>query len=478
MKHWLFLILSILALNSGWAQDKKNDEAFLVRPYLQLGAAPTPSALDLLWQDADKPADWQVETRANDKSAWKRNGAPVSIPVAVTGITPRSLYKATMSGLVPGGTFEYRVLKNNKIVFTSRAKALKSAEQPYRCVVFGDIGAGTTEAKQLAGRAFLSNPDMVVVPGDIVYDHGLISEYDTRFWPVYNAAKADSAGAPIMCSVPFVAAPGNHDTDTRDLDRFPDGLAYFLFWDQPLNGPPAPEGGPLTPVLKATPASRNSFVKAAGDAYPRMANFSFNYGNAHWLFLDANPYVDFTSREIKDWITKDLADAKDATWRFVVFHHPGFNSSIEHYEQQQARLLSPLFETGNVDIVFNGHVHNYQRSFPMRFTPDNNGTLLVGGKDGNAIRGRVVNGHWKLDKSFNGKTDTTPEGVIYVVTGAGGQELYNPEQQNDPDSWQRFTDKFVSTIHSLTMLDVNGKTCTLTQVATDGSTLDTITITK
>jgi len=472
MKHWFSLSLLVLGLNTGWAQD------FIVRPYLQIGAAPSSSSLDLLWQDTDKQNDWQVEARPNDKSAWKKTIAPVVTPVAVTGIAPRRLYKTTIGELVPGSTFEYRVLKNNKIVFTAKAQAPKSAEQPFRCVVFGDIGAGTTEAKKLAGKAFSSNPDMVVVPGDIVYERGLMSEYDANFWPIYNAAKADSAGAPIMCSVPFVAAPGNHDTETRDLEQFPDALAYYLFWDQPLNGPKAAEGGPLAPALKASEAKRSSFVKAAGDAYPRMANFSFNYGNAHWLFLDANPYVDFTNKELSDWVTKDLAEAKEAAWRFVVFHHPGFNSSREHYEQQHTRLLAPIFEAGKVDIVFSGHVHNYQRSFPMKFAPDNKGTMLVGGKDNKTIRGRVVTGRWTLDKSFNGKTDTTPEGVIYVVTGAGGQELYNPEQQNDPDSWQRFTDKFISTIHSLTLVDINGKTLTLSQVGADGSTLDSITITK
>jgi len=81
-------------------------------------------------------------------------------------------------------------------------------------------------------------------------------------------------------------------------------------------------------------------------------------------------------------------------------------------------------------------------------------TLLVGGRDGKTVRGRVVNGRWTLDKSFDGLTDTTPNGVIYIVTGAGGQHLYNPEQQDDRDSWQGFTDKFISTVHSLTVADV------------------------
>jgi hypothetical protein len=142
------------------------------------------------------------------------------------------------------------------------------------------------------------------------------------------------------------------------------------------------------------------------------------------------------------------------------------------------RLLSPIFEKGKVDIVFNGHVHNYQRSFPMFFAPAKKGTLLVGGKDNKTIRGRVVNGLWTLDKPFDGKSNTKPNGVIYIVTGAGGQTLYNPEQQNNPDSWQKFTDKFISTIHSFTVVDVKGKTLKLKQVDINGKVVDALEINK
>ena len=37
-----------------------------------------------------------------------------------------------------------------------------------------------------------------------------------------------------------------------------------------------------------------AFTEAAGEAYPRMTNFSFDYGNAHWTVIDSNPYVDWT----------------------------------------------------------------------------------------------------------------------------------------------------------------------------------------
>jgi acid phosphatase type 7 len=491
MKPARLLILAVCSLlahsNAPAADDaaaparkasKAHDGGFITDPYLQIGRSPAPGTLQLLWHAPDSDADWSVEYRDSADRPWTRAAGPEARRIAVAGIEPHRVYRAPLTGLASGGTFTYRVSKGGEVVFSSEAHAPKSAAQPYRFLAFGDCGAGTPEQKPLANRAFLSKPDLVVIPGDMVYEYGLISEYREKFFPVYNADEANEAGAPLLRSVPFAAAPGNHDTEMRDLERFPDALAYFLYWDQPLNGPLGVEGGPFVPPLKGTDAQRRGLLEGSGQAFPRMTNYSFDYGNAHWTIVDSNPYVDWTDSKLKEWVAADLLAAKDATWRFVAFHHPGFNSSNEHLEQQHMRLLSPILEAGKVDVVFNGHLHNYQRSFPLKFEPFKQGTLMVGGRDGKTVRGRVVPGRWRLDKSFDGKLDTTPDGVIYVVTGAGGQKLYNPEQNDDPDSWQKFTDKFVSNVHSLTVADVDGKTLTIRQLAADGRELDRFRITK
>jgi 3',5'-cyclic AMP phosphodiesterase CpdA len=457
---------------------RASDGAFITRPYLQIGRTPAPGTLQLLWHAPDSEADWSVECRNAADRPWTKADAPNSRRVAVAGIEPHRIYRAALTGLAAGGTFHYRVLKGGEAVFAAEARAPKSAGQPYRFVAFGDCGAGTPEQKPLANRAFLEKPDLVVIPGDMVYEYGLISEYREKFFPVYNADAANEAGAPLLRSIPFVAAPGNHDTEMRDLEKYPDALAYYLYWDQPVNGPLGQEGGAFVPPMKATDAQRRALAEVAGEAFPRMTNFSFDYGNAHWTVVDSNPYVDWIDPKLKEWVAADLAAARGATWRFVAFHHPGFNSSNEHLEQQHMRLLAPILEAGKVDVVFNGHLHNYQRSYPLKFEPFKQGTLMVGGRDGKTIRGRVVPGRWTLDKAFDGKADTTPVGVIYIVTGAGGQKLYNPEQNDDPDSWQKFTDKFVSRVHSLTVADVDGKSLTIRQLTADGQELDRFTITK
>lgn len=476
MKYFIAALVYIYSIQLN-AQNNQSS-AFLVKPYLQIGNNPNPQSLQLLWHTNNETDQWLVEYKSGAATGWKKSESQTYSKIAVVNAEPFLVYNASMHALQPGTSFTYRILKNGQQVFTAEGKALKTSKQSYRFVVSGDMGAGTKQSIQVANMIYKSNPDLVAIAGDIVYNQGLIAEYKTKYWPVYNNDQADSTGVPLLRSVPFIAAVGNHDADTRDLDRFPGALAYYHFWDQPLNGPIGTEGGPFVPLLKGTEANKKAFLDGAGEKYPRMTNFSFDYGNAHWTVIDSDTYVDWTDSTLRDWVIKDLEKAKNATWRFVLYHHPGLHSSRAHYEQQQMRLVSPILEKGNVDIVFSGHVHNYQRSFPMTFEPDRTGTLLVRGPNNNIIHGRVVNGKWTLDKTFDGIRNTKPQGIIYIVTGAGGQGLYNPDQTKDTDSWQKFTDKFESTIHSFTVVDVKGKTLTLRQVDINGKEVDVIKITK
>jgi hypothetical protein len=451
---------------------------FVVKPYLQLGdIAPghIVHELILLWHADDQEIAWAVEYRANAEASWRKTANTSSRRIAVVGTAPHRVYRTVFDGLTPGAEFAYRVCANGELIFAALARAPKAASQPYRFIAFGDCGAGTAEQKKVAFQAYLARPDFIMITGDIVYTRGRVSEYRDKFWPAYNAdSSSPLVGAPLLRSTLCIAAPGNHDIASPDMERWPDGLAYFLYWDQPLNGPLGPLGArrPLVPPLTGPTPNKDAFIAAAGSTYPRMANFSFDYANAHWTVLDANPYVDWKDRDLRAWVERDLAAAGGQTWRFVAFHHPGFNSAKAHFDAQQMRLLADVFEAGHVDVVFSGHVHNYQRTFPLSFTSEK-------GPDGQPVREQnKVPGLWTLDKTFDGSTATQPRGVIYLITGAGGTGLYNPEQQDDPSSWQPFTHKFISKIHSLTVADVDGRTLTVRQLSADGGELDRFVVTK
>lgn len=121
------------------------------------------------------------------------------------------------------------------------------------------------------------------------------------------------------------------------------------------------------------------------------------------------------------------------------------------------RGLSPLFEKYGVDLVLAGHVHNYQRTYPLKYDHD---------------------GTWTLDKTYDGKNKTKPNGVIYLVTGGGGAGLYDTNQEKQPETWQTFTMKFTSSTHSLTVVDVDGKKLTARQLAENGNEVDHFVVTK
>jgi hypothetical protein len=176
-KYFALLSLSVALTGSvgllpedAQAQIQTTDSAsFVVKPYLQIGRNPGPTNLTLMWHTADENVNWDVEWRMPKSQTWVRAEPPKRTKVAVTGITPRLILNSNLVNLESGKRFEYRLLKNGQPVFQSDAIAPKSAGQPYRFVAFGDVGAGTPEQKKMAERAWLSKPDMVVVPGDIVY---------------------------------------------------------------------------------------------------------------------------------------------------------------------------------------------------------------------------------------------------------------------------------------------------------------------
>jgi acid phosphatase type 7 len=456
------LLLLISALFCGTFLIQSQEDPFLEKPYLQLGDRPKNLAteeLALLWHAAPKSGPWKVQVR-NATGGWNDMAQPSSRLVTVTGIAAHAIYRAELTGLAPGAEFEYRVLRNNQSVFSAKARARKSPDQPYTFVAFGDCAAGTPDQRAVAYQAYLQQPDFLFIAGDIVYSRGRISEYRQKFFPVYNADKPSAdGGAPLLRSVLFIAAPGNHDIASRNMSENPDGLAYFYYWNQPLNGLPVPE------VLQGSPEDVSAFRKSAAGNFPRMVNFSFDYGNSHWIVLDSNPYVDVKAPELVKWFDEDMKASKNAKWRFVAFHHPGFNSSRTHFQEQQMREMAEVFERNKVDIVFTGHVHNYQRSYPLLFQAKEK-------------RGRVIDGSWQLDTRFDGKERTKPQGIIYLVTGGGGAKLYNPEQQNDPKSLQEFTHRYVADTHSLTYASVQGSKLTIRQISQEGKEVDRFEVTK
>jgi hypothetical protein len=99
--------------------------------------------------------------------------------------------------------------------------------------------------------------------------------------------------------------------------------------------------------------------------------------------------------------------------------------------------FQPIFDQYKVDMVFNGHDHDYERTLPMR----------------GATPGA-----------------TPQDGTIYIVAGSSGAPLY----LNGTQAW---TAKSESTFSFVLVRAISGM-LTMNAYRADGSMLDTLTITK
>jgi hypothetical protein len=463
---------------------------FLVKPYLQLGTAPGDrgnESLEIRWFAPSKPEDnWSVEIRLSKalRGSFKRLWL-TPVQSAVTFLEheeaipdEQTQFHCNVQNLLPGEKFEYEVWKNGVPVFASYATARKDASQPYRFVAVGDMGEGKPEQLKVAHQISRFAPDFLAMPGDIAYKRGRVSEYLRKYFPFMNAERSSpNAGAPLLRMIPSFSCLGNHDygrpdlIDVPDLDDFPDLFGYFIFWSQPLNGADCSLTSTNCQKLIGEKENQDRFLQGALGRYPRMASFSYDYGNSHWLILDSNSNVDWTNKDLQEWVRKDLSSSK-ATWKFVMFHQPPFTSHGKHGKEQRMRLMTRIFEECGVDVVFNGHAHLYERSYPLKFTvsPKADGSLI--GADGS------VDGTWLLDRKFDGINVTKPEGVIYVVTGAGGAKLQEQHLPPSGEGWLESTCKHVAELHSFTVCDVDGSTLTLRQISLEGDELDRLVITK
>lgn len=397
-----------------------------------------------------------------------------SSPVLPEKVQRYFKYAAQLDGLPFNAEIFYRVKLGEKVIRESSFKTRATSDQPVRFVLVGDMASGKPEQNGIAFQIGKVKPDFLVALGDIVYSSGRVSQYLHHFWTTYNDVAAPSAknGAPLMQSIPFYPVIGNHDATAAKLPETPDALGAFYFFHGPLNGPGV--GAWNTPLGKDAKVAA-AFRTGAGASYPALNVYSFDNGPAHIVALDSNNYTPDVFEQVRPWLENDLRASK-ARWKIVCFHAPAFHTSKEHFVEQKMRLFEPIFEETGVDLVFAGHVHNYQRSKPLRFRPN---------PPVRDPRGRV-NGEYQLDEQFDGVKNTRPNGVIHIVSGGGGAKLYSVDfaktveqlKKENPGNWVPFTTKYVADRHSFSVIDLKPNELTLRQIDIAGEEIDRMVITK
>ena len=463
---------------------------FTAVPYIQSGPdsqlRPGAETARLAWQTIQAEAFFEVQFGRDE--SYGQTAAVTRLARDYSGKGDKASlfnYVCAFGGLALGTEYRYRVRCNGETIAEGYFTTRQPRGRKIRFVAFGDNSFGDPSDRAIAYQAYRAHPDLIMNTGDNVYDGGLDTEYSRHFFPVYNAdVPGPRIGAPLLRSVPFYTVLANHDVPGMDagktiyyadFETSADALAYYTNFNFPLNGP-APTAHPS--VIRGPVKRVDNFKACAADRFPRMANYSYDTGDAHFLCVDSNTYVDPTNPGLQQWIAADLA-ATDARWKFVTMHHPPFNVGAHHSHEQHMRVLAPIFEQYGVNFVLSGHEHNYQRTRPLRFTPRD----LTNAHNLHS-KNRLIPGDIKVDFAFDGEKQARASGVIYITTGAGGKYLYDPEYNNDPSKWVlpedgniAYTANMVSDRHSLTVFDLDHDELFMRQIDERGNEIDRIHLT-
>jgi hypothetical protein len=296
----------------------------------------------------------------------------------------------------------------------------------WRFAAYGDQSAGN-EARQLVQQIRSWHAPDACYPFQLVAHAGDVSYYGDadstdRLW--WNGAVAPLRAIPLgNGGRNYVLALGNHDQDTEELRQW--YLSNIIY-----------------PLLSQT--EWPTWVCEQGgqpDRCERMI-YSYSYRNAHFIAADldggGNPGGFDRARDTRigprvvNWIARDIERAKSATggckddagrpapcdWIFYLSHPPCYSLEGligEGYEGHgddtlNCNQLEPTFALG-VDVVIQGHTHQYYRTFPML--------------PGDHAHPQPSCGANCPEEDYTG--DDLAGATIYLTVGTGGAELYPNE---------------------------------------------------
>lgn len=322
-----------------------------------------------------------------------------------------ALHEFVVRGLQPNSKYFYRIRARrggqplegssgdpeDDFWLESQTLSFRTAATPDRAFTFsviGDTQAQPEVVQRVSQLAYEQRPNFVLHAGDLVSTGSNKRDWTEHYFP---------HSRPLIERAPLCPVLGNHEQDAEH---------YYRYMSLP------------------EPEHRYSFV----------------YGNAEFFMIDGNRKLNLGGDQLI-WLEEALADS-EATWKFAVLHQPPFTSDSDDYGDtystasirgdRNARQIVALLEKYSVDICFSGHVHDYERTFP--------------------IKGERVVTH-------------AAGGVIYVTAAGGGGHL---EDFDPANTW--FGHRKANR-HHVVQVGIHGSELELFAMDEEGRLFDSLTLT-
>jgi hypothetical protein len=250
------------------------------------------------------------------------------------GISPgSSFFRYAFPIVTPNATLYYQLYDSSNNSWISQ-KTFKTAPPSnttnFNFIVQGDSRNNVnTVWKNIADKVNAKNRAFTLFTGDITKSGNKVNEYNTWF---------DNAVDYLADNIIY-HAQGNHEV--------PGSVDYYQT---------------MFPLPKNNPDNTNLY-------------YSFKYGNALFISLNSEDVQSATSPQSL-WLKSTLENAKNdpsITWRIIFYHRPLVNAG-KHYGEEIPRRSSwgAWFDEYDVDLILNGHDHNYQRTKPINFDSSGN----------------------------------------------------------------------------------------------------------
>jgi len=400
-------------------------------PYIQ---RVTPTEATLCWMTAD-PIEGRVLIGEIADDLPRSLGSPQDRfhEVRVDGLTPGSTWYYVVEAELDG---EWRRI--------SEPQAFTTAPTPgdhggFRAWVLGDSGTLSEAQFEVARtwRRFVAGDeaDLWLHTGDIAYNSAYEYELTETVFDVYPD---------LLAVTPIFPTYGNHDGYGSDSDT------QYGPWFDAFALPAEGEGG-------GVPSKREDF-------------YAYEWGNAHFISLNAFDADRSEGGEMAQWLKADL-DAVDPTvidWIIAYFHHPSYSkgSHDSDYEIELVEMrenIGPILEAGGVDLVLNGHSHTYERSYLLdgAYHTPSDSLGILDRQRGDPLWGEA----YRKAPGLAGHG-----GTVYTVAGHGGASVSIRDQHP--------LMAYAEAVNGSVALDIEGTGLKLTNVRADGLLADRAAILK
>lgn len=245
-----------------------------------------------------------------------------------------------------------------------------------KIAAFGDwseSGNGALTLNYLLKNA--KNYDHILLLGDQAYD--LKNNFGERGNDYLESIQD------ITKTTPFMLSTGNHEF----YGNYHDYIYRFYMPDKDSN----------KNLYYSFTINGIHFISITTDII--INNITEDSSNIYSSFI--NTFIQDKQRFI-DWLINDLRNSK-SIWKVVYMHRPVYCSSFNlHRCSDEAEILrnhlEPIFYEFGVDLVLSGHLHNYERMFPIFNNTVNTESITKSEQD----------------------VYVNPKYPVYVVCGTGG----------------------------------------------------------